>query len=91
MTCDARRERPFKPAGSIFLLAFRTVSRDSLPRFRWPADQRIASEQNVSREKATLNQIDKTNRLLYFLSASKRLLPVTPRPGNARGQRKESY
>jgi hypothetical protein len=41
--------------------------------------------------KATLNQIDKTDRLLYFLSASKRLLPVTARPGNARGQRKEPY
>ena len=41
--------------------------------------------------KANLNQIDKTNRLLYFLSASKRLPTITARPGNARGQRKEPY
>jgi hypothetical protein len=27
-----------KPTGSIFLLAFRSVSRDSLPHFRWLAD-----------------------------------------------------
>jgi len=41
--------------------------------------------------KLTLNQIDKTSGLLYFLSASKRLPPFTARPGNARGQGKEPY
>lgn len=63
--------------------------------FRETVCRTFSGRQTVNRtypaRKATLNQIDKTNQLLYFLSASKRLPPVTARPGNARGQGKEPY
>ena len=39
----------------------------------------------------TLKPIDKTDMVLYFLSASKRLPPTTAGPGNARGQGKEPH
>ncbi len=58
----------------------------SRPFMKWP----LVNRTYLTR-KATLNQIDKTHRLLYFLCASKRLPPVTARPGDARGQGKEPY
>jgi len=78
---------PFKPAGSIFLWLSGT--------FRETVCGTFGASGLVNRtypaRKVNLNQIDKTNRLLYFLSASKRLPPTTARPGDARGQGKEPY